>query len=74
MKKFLKSVGTSKSAYLAVVASGLVGASMSAAAAVDTASIVSVITDAGAAGAVIGAAVLAMHYGLKLFKWIRQAG
>jgi len=57
--------------------SGLVVGGLSAAsafAAVDTTSIVAVITDAGTAAAAIGVAVLSMHYGIKLYKWIRAAG
>ena len=51
-----------------------VAAPMAANAAVDTTSIVGVITDAGTAAAAIGIAVLAMHYGIKLYKWIKGAG
>lgn len=41
---------------------------------VDVSSITAVITEAGTAAATIGLAVLAMHYGIKLYKWIRGAG
>lgn len=44
------------------------------AAVVDTTAIVAVIADAGTAAAAIGVAVLSMHYGIKLYKWIRGAG
>lgn len=41
---------------------------------IDTTSITDVITSVVAAAAVVGAAVLAMHYGIKAYKWLRQAG
>jgi hypothetical protein len=47
---------------------------MAASAAVDTTAIIAVITDAGTAAAAIGVAVLSMHYGIKLYKWIKGAG
>ncbi|KZC40653.1 MULTISPECIES: major capsid protein [Rhodanobacter] len=55
---------------------GLLGlaAVTSASAAVDTTAIVAVITDAATAAAAIGVAVLSMHYGIKLYKWIKGAG
>ena len=56
---------------------GAAGALLSAGAAnaaVDTTEIVGVITDAGTAAAAIGVAVLSMHYGIKLYKWIKGAG
>lgn len=59
---------------VAVAGVGSLLAAMSASAAVDTTAIVAVITDAGTAAAAIGVAVLAMHYGIKLYKWIRGAG
>lgn len=43
-------------------------------AAVDTGDIVSTIGEAATAGAAIGVAVLSMHYGIKLYKWIKGAG
>lgn len=52
---------------LAVVA----GASQ---AAIATDSITSVISDVVTAAGVVGAAVLAMHYGIKAYKWLRSAG
>jgi len=52
----------------------LFAATGASAAAVDTTAIVSVITDAGTAAAAIGVAVLSMHYGIKLYKWIKGAG
>lgn len=61
-------------AAVAVAGVGSLLAAMSASAAVDTTAIVAVITDAGTAAAAIGVAVLAMHYGIKLYKWIRGAG
>lgn len=56
------------------IAGTLFAATSASAAAVDTTEIVSVITDAGTAAAAIGVAVLAMHFGIKLYKWIRAAG
>jgi hypothetical protein len=47
---------------------------LAANAAVDTTAIVAVITDAATAAAAIGVAVLSMHYGIKLYKWIKGAG
>ncbi|MHA6203489.1 major capsid protein [Dyella soli] len=44
------------------------------AAAPDTSAIVQVVTDAGTAAAAIGVAVLSMHFGIKLYKWIKAAG
>ena len=40
----------------------------------DTSAIVTTIGYAGTAGAAIGVAVLSMHYGIKLYKWIKAAG
>ncbi len=54
----------------AVGAGALVG---SAHAAIDTASVVTAITDAGAAVAVVGAAYLVMKVGTRVFKWIAAA-
>jgi hypothetical protein len=55
--------------------SGMLFAATSASAAtVDTTAIVAVITDAATAAAAIGVAVLSMHYGIKLYKWIKGAG
>ncbi|MGB5851596.1 MAG: major capsid protein [Rhodanobacter sp.] len=61
-------------AAVAVAGVGSLLAAMSASAAVDTTAIVAVITDAGTAAAAIGVAVLSMHYGIKLYRWIRGAG
>lgn len=61
-------------AALAVAGVGSLLAATGASAAVDTTDVVAVITEAGTAAAAIGVAVLAMHYGIKLYKWIRQAG
>jgi hypothetical protein len=47
---------------------------MAASATVDTTAIIAVITDATTAAAAIGVAVLSMHYGIKLYKWIKGAG
>ncbi len=58
----------------AVAGVGSLLAATGASAAVDTTEIVAVIADAGVAGAAIGLAVLTMHYGIKLYRWIRAAG
>lgn len=42
-------------------------------AAIDVAPITSAIGDAGAAAATVGAAVLVMVVGIKVYKWIRGA-
>lgn len=42
-------------------------------AAVDTTDIIAAIVAAGAAAALVGAAVLTMHVGIKVYKWIRGA-
>lgn len=52
---------------------GVAGAAVSAHAAIDTTSVTSALTDAGTAAAVVGAAALAVHVGIKAFKMIRQA-
>lgn len=58
------------------VASGVVLAIVTGAsqAAIATDSITSVISDVVTAAGVVGAAVLAMHYGIKAYKWLRSAG
>jgi hypothetical protein len=69
MKNFKRYFGA------AVGGSALVaGSAMAQATTVDVSSITAVITEAGTAAATIGLAVLAMHYGIKLYKWIRGAG
>jgi len=52
---------------------GLLLASGLAQAVVDTTDIEAAITDAGTAGAVVGAAVVVMIVGIKVFKWLRRA-
>jgi len=42
-------------------------------AAVDVTSVTSAISDAGTAAATVGAAVLVMVVGIKVYKWIRGA-
>lgn len=49
-------------------------AAMAVPTAPDTSDIVTVIGFAATAGAAIGVAVLGMHYGIKLYKWIKGAG
>lgn len=48
-------------------------ASFFARAATDTTAITGAITDAGTAAGVVGAAVLVMVVGIKVYKWIRTA-
>lgn len=45
----------------------------SASAAIDTAGVTSAITDAGSAVATVGAAVLVVMVGIKVFKWVARA-
>jgi len=40
----------------------------------DTTSVTTTITAVVAAAAIIGAAALAMHYGIRAWKWLRGAG
>lgn len=63
-----------KKLYGAVVGGGLALASGLASAAVDVTDIVAEITGAAAPIALIGGAVLTIHYGAKVFKWVRKAG
>ena len=63
-----------KKLYLAVVGGGLALASGLASAAVDVTDIVTDILGAAAPIALIGGAVLTVHYGAKVFKWVRKAG
>jgi hypothetical protein len=51
----------------------LVSAGASAAV-VDVTTVSSSISDAATAGGTIGLAVLAMYFGIKLYKWVKQAG
>lgn len=55
---------------LVVAASVVAG---SAHAAIDTTTVTTALTEAGAAIAVVGAAYLAMSVGAKVFKWIKTA-
>lgn len=57
-----------------VVGMGLVLVSGVASAAVDVTDIVTDILAAAAPIALIGGAVLTIHYGAKVFKWVRKAG
>ena len=57
----------------ALVGSALLAAAGAASAQVNTTAITGAIGDAGTAGAVVGAAVLVMLVGIKVFKWIRGA-
>jgi hypothetical protein len=57
---------------------GLVASSLAAGAAfaadVDVTSVTATITSAATAAATIGLAVLSLHYGIKLYKWVKGAG
>lgn len=66
MKKLKKYAGA------ALAGAGAVAGS--AFAAVDVTSITSTVSDIVTAAATIGAAVLAMHYGIKAYRWLRGAG
>lgn len=61
-----------KSFRLATVAA-FSGVAVSAHAAIDTTTVTTALTEAGAAAAVVGAAALAVHVGIKAFKMIRSA-
>lgn len=63
-----------KSLYQSAVAGGLAIAAGVASAAVDVTDIVTEILAAAAPIALIGGAVLTIHYGAKVFKWVRKAG
>lgn len=64
-----------RSAAAGLAATALVaGAASAQTTGVDVSSITTVINEAGTAAATIGLAVLAMHYGIKLYRWIRGAG
>lgn len=59
----------------ALVAAGVIGATavQQAQAAVDVTAVVSEISGASAPIALIGAAVLVVMVGIKVFKWVRRA-
>jgi hypothetical protein len=63
-----------------LVGSGVAGGSLvslgafAQATAPDVSAIVTLIGTAATAGAAIGVAVLSMHYGIKLYRWIKGAG
>ncbi|MDR2838397.1 MAG: major capsid protein [Azonexus sp.] len=52
---------------------GLLAAAATSHAAIDTAAVTASIGEAGTAAAAVGAAVLVMIVGIKVFKWIRAA-
>jgi hypothetical protein len=54
-------------------AAALAAVSVSSFAAVDTASVTASITEAGSAVGVVGAAVLVVMVGVKVFKWVARA-
>lgn len=65
MKKMMIKAGTALLSGAALVSPAF--------AAVETTAITTAISDAGAAGAVVGSAVIVMIVGIKVFKWIRRA-
>lgn len=64
---------TVKKGLLRAAVVGATGAVTAAQAAIDTAAIVSAITDAGVAAGVVGAAYLVAVMGIRAFKMIKQA-
>lgn len=52
---------------------GLGAAAMSSFAAIDTTSVTTALTEAGTAVATVGAAVLVVHVGVKVYKYVRGA-
>jgi hypothetical protein len=52
---------------------GLLSVAAASQAAVDTSGVVLAITEAGTAAAAVGAAVLVMIVGIKVYKWVRGA-
>lgn len=71
--EFLKMKNRKAAIRYGSTAVALGGAASLAHAAVDTTEIVSAIAAAGVAAAAVGAAVLVMHVGIKVYKWIRGA-
>jgi hypothetical protein len=67
----MKNTMIKKAAFVAAITSAFIASS--AHAAVDTAAVTSALTDAGAAIAVVGAAVLVVIVGTKVFKWVARA-
>ncbi|WP_246541874.1 major capsid protein [Collimonas antrihumi] len=63
----------SKKEKLAIAGTGLLAAAGSASAAVDTTAITTALTDAGAAVAVVGGAVVVAYVGVKVFHLVRSA-
>ena len=59
--------------YRRVAAAGLGFTAFASQAAVDVTSVTTAIGDAGTAAATVGAAVLVMVVGIKVYKWIRGA-
>lgn len=62
---YLKRVGQ-------LLAMGFTLASAQAQAAIDTTAVTTAITDAGAAVAVVGAAVLVLTVGIAVYKWLKR--
>lgn len=58
----------------AAAAASVAALSVPAHAAIVTTDIETTISDVATAGAVIGLAIVVMHYGIKAYKWIKAAG
>ncbi len=75
MKKLSKFKSFAVACVLGLVAClGVAGTASAQTAAVDVSGVTSAISAASTAGATIGLAVLVMYFGLKLYKWVKQAG
>lgn len=64
----------SKGAKAAAASAAVAVMASPAHAAITTTDIETTISDVAAAGAVIGLAIVVMHYGIKAYKWIKAAG
>lgn len=62
------------SAVVALLVAFVVGSPAMAVTTFDTTSVTDTITAVVTAAALIGAAALAMHYGIRAWKWLRGAG
>ena len=75
LQKIKGAAFSAKQKVLALVgASALVAGPVMAQTTFDTTDVTTTITAVVAAAAVIGAAALAMHYGIRAWKWLRGAG
>lgn len=78
LKKFMGAAFSAKQKATAVfilLVAALVGSpAMAQGTTFDTTAVTTTITAVVAAAAIIGAAALAMHYGIRAWKWLRGAG